>query len=94
MKDPLDFSGGSIFIEHIMPRNALNSVDWSEVLGGDCERVYEELVNTLGNFTLSAYNPELSGAPLAYKKAHSKGNFGQDYQRPPESCMTFVLVRG
>ena len=45
----------------------------------DCERIYEELVNTLGNLTLTAYNPELSDAPFAEKKAHLKGGFDQDY---------------
>ena len=78
-KDPLDFSGGNFSIEHIMPQNALNSAEWREMLGGDCERVYEELVNTLGNLTLTAYNPELSDAPFAEKKAHLKGGFDQDY---------------
>ena len=78
-KDPLDFSGGNFSIEHIMPQNALNSVKWREMLGDDCERVYEELINTLGNLTLTAYNSELSDAPFAEKKAHLKGGFDQDY---------------
>lgn len=78
-KDPLDFSEGTFSIEHIMPKNALNSVEWREVLGDDCERVYDELLNTLGNLTLTAYNPELSDAPFAEKKAHLKGGFDQDY---------------
>ena len=62
-----------------MPQNALNSAEWREMLGDDCERVYEELINTLGNLTLTAYNPELSDAPFAEKKAHLKGGFDQDY---------------
>lgn len=78
-KDPLDFSEGTFSTEHIMPKNALNSVEWREVLGDDCERVYDELLNTLGNLTLTAYNPELSDAPFAEKKAHFKGGFDQDY---------------
>lgn len=48
------------------------------MLGDDCERVYEELINTLGNLTLTAYNSELSDAPFAEKKAHLKGGFDQD----------------
>lgn len=78
-KDPLDFSGGAFTIEHIMPRNALNSQEWCEMLGPDCERVHEELVNTLGNLTLTAYNPELSDASFAEKKAHLKGGYEKDY---------------
>ena len=49
------------------------------MLGDDCERVYEELANTLGNLTLTEYNPELSEAPFAEKKAHLKGGFDQGY---------------
>lgn len=77
-KDPLDFSGGNFSIEHIMPQNALASAEWREMLGDDCERVYEELINTLGNLTLTAYNPELSDAPFAEKRAHLKGGFNLD----------------
>lgn len=71
--------GGNFSIEHIMPQNALASAEWREMLGNDCERVYEELINTLGNLTLTAYNSELSDAPFAEKKAHLKGGFDQDY---------------
>lgn len=78
-KDPLDFSGGAFTIEHIMPRNALGSAEWREMLGTDCERVYETLINTLGNLTLTAYNSELSDSSFAEKKAHIKGGFEKDY---------------
>lgn len=37
-KDPLDFTGGTFTIEHIMPQNALVSAEWRETLGPDCER--------------------------------------------------------
>ena len=36
-------------------------------------------MNTLGNLTLTAYNPELSDASFAEKKAHLKGGFDRDY---------------
>ena len=49
------------------------------MLEDDCERVYEELINTLGNLTLTAYNSELSDAPFAEKKAHLKGGYEKDY---------------
>lgn len=78
-KDLLDFSGGAFTIEHIMPQNALASAEWRDALGPDCERIHEELVNTLGNLTLTAYNPELSDASFAEKKAHLKGGFDKDY---------------
>ena len=56
-----------------MSQNALNSAEWREMLGDDCERVYEELVNTLGNLTLAAYNSELSDAPFAEEEGASQG---------------------
>lgn len=77
-KDPLDFTGGAFTIEHIMPRNALASAEWREALGPDCERIHEELVNTLGNLTLTAYNPELSDASFTDKKVHLKGGYEKD----------------
>ena len=76
-KDPLDFTGGNFSIEHIMPQNALASAAWREMLGDDCERVYDEPINTLGNLTLTAYNSELSDAPFAEKKAHLKGSLAR-----------------
>ena len=62
-----------------MPRNALSRAEWREALGPDCERIHEELVNTLGNLTLTAYNPELSDASFTEKKAHLKGGYEKDY---------------
>ena len=70
-KDPLDFSGGAFSIDHIMPQNALASAEWREMLGDDCERVYEGLISTLGNLPLTAYNSELSDAPYCLKCKHA-----------------------
>ena len=78
-KDPLDFTGGAFTIEHIMPQNALASAEWREMLGPDCERIHEELVNTLGNLMLTAYSPELSEASFTEKKANLKGGYEKDY---------------
>lgn len=49
------------------------------MLGPDCERVYDEFVNTLGNLTLTAYNSELSDASFAEKKARVIGGYDKDY---------------
>ena len=38
-----------------MPQNALNSMEWREMLGDDCERVYEELINAPGNLPIAMY---------------------------------------
>ena len=77
-KDPLDFTGGAFTVGHIMLQNALASAEWRETLGPDCERIYEELVNTLGNLTLTAYNPELSDAAPVEKNAYFRSGFDQD----------------
>lgn len=77
-KDPLVFSDGTFSIEHIMPQNALSSLERREMLGDDCERVYEEFVNTLGNLTLPAYNSEFSDVSFAEKKARLTSSFDED----------------
>ena len=78
-KDPLNFASGTFTIEHIMPQNALNNPEWRKMLGSDCERVHEELINTLGNLTLTAYNSELSDASFDEKKTHIVGGYEEDY---------------
>lgn len=78
-KNPLDFSGGGYTIEHIMPRNALSREDWRAMLGPECERVYDELINSLGNLTLTAYNSELSDASFNEKKERAIGGYDTDY---------------
>ena len=77
-KDPRDFAGGTYTIEHIMPRNALAREDWRKMLGPECERVHDELVNALGNLTLTAYNSELSDASFAQKKARTVGGYDKE----------------
>ena len=57
---------------HAKPLNALASAEWREMLGDDCERVYEELINTLGNLTLTAYNSELSDVPSRGRRRTSR----------------------
>ena len=78
-KNPLDLYNGSYTIEHIMPQNALNRENWRKMLGPDCERTYNELINTLGNLTLTAYNSELSDASFAQKKKRAIGGYDKEY---------------
>ena len=77
-KDQKDFASGTYTIEHIMPRNALAREDWRKMLGPECERVHDELVNALGNLTLTAYNSELSDASFAQKKARTVGGYDKE----------------
>lgn len=55
-----------ITIEHIMPQTLTDS--WKRELGDDFEVVYEKYLHTLGNLTLTGYNPELSNFPFEIKK--------------------------
>ncbi len=59
----------SLSVEHILPQSL--SADWISELteaGDDAEAVHRELVHTLGNLTLSAYNFELSNHPFERKQ--------------------------
>lgn len=49
--------GENIQIEHVMPQT-LNA-DWKQHLGDDFKRVHQQWLHTIGNLTLSAYNPGL-----------------------------------
>lgn len=53
-------------IEHIMPQNA-NPV-WRAALGADWEAVHDRYLHTLGNLTLTGYNPEYSDRPFRDKR--------------------------
>lgn len=47
-----------ITIEHIMPQTL--SAEWREMLGPSALEVHTEWLDTVGNLTLSGYNPDLS----------------------------------
>src|SRR6266571_7706669 len=53
-------------VEHIMPQT-LND-PWVKDLGANYEEVHQTWLHTLGNLTLSAYNPELSNKAFSQKK--------------------------
>ena len=61
-------------IEHIMPQNENLSDEWKEALGPDWRRIQETLVHTLGNLTLTGYNPEYGDRSFAYKR-DTQGGF-------------------
>ena len=63
-------------IEHIMPQNENLSDAWRTELGTDWEQTHSAYLHTLGNLTLTGYNPELSDRPFAEKKT-MKGGFAQ-----------------
>ncbi|MEU7993575.1 GmrSD restriction endonuclease domain-containing protein [Rothia amarae] len=59
-------------IEHIMPQNA-NEV-WRKALGEDWKQVHDRYLHTLGNLTLTGYNPEYSNRSFEQKR-DIKGGF-------------------
>ncbi len=50
-----------------MPQNENLSADWRLALGENWQDVHERLLHTLGNLTLTGYNPECSDRPFREK---------------------------
>lgn len=55
-------------IEHILPQNENLSDAWKSALGPTWQWVRDTYLHTLGNLTLTAYNPELSDRPFLEKR--------------------------
>lgn len=66
-KEKVDLSDKAVQIEHIMPQELTQS--WREMLGENADEKHETYLHTLGNLTLTGYNPELSNNSFADKKA-------------------------
>ena len=86
--NPVDFSTGQYSIEHIMPQNALAHEEWIEMLGGSevAQKTHSELLHTLGNLTVTAYNSELSDGTLEEKKQRMDGGFDHDVISLSDDC--------
>jgi uncharacterized protein with ParB-like and HNH nuclease domain/predicted transport protein len=65
----------SYTIEHVMPQNPDLSPEWQEDLGPDWKTVQERWLHTIGNLTLTGYNPELSDKPFGVKLTKQPGGF-------------------
>ena len=63
-KEPSELRG--LTVEHIMPQDLTD--EWREALGPDAESIHSILLHTLGNLTLTGYNPELSNRPFDEKR--------------------------
>ncbi|MGH8589442.1 MAG: GmrSD restriction endonuclease domain-containing protein [Gammaproteobacteria bacterium] len=63
-------------IEHILPQNENLSPQWKADLGPEWERIQKTCLHTLGNLTLTGYNPELSDRPFIEKR-DMKGGFAE-----------------
>ena len=61
-------------IEHIMPQNKNPSQEWRDELGNNWKEIHDKYLHTIGNLTLTGYNPELSDKPFLEKR-NMKGGF-------------------
>jgi len=67
--EPIDWEQTTLSIEHVMPQTL--SDEWRTALaadGDDPEAVHSELLHTLGNLTITAYNSQLSNDPIERKQ--------------------------
>ncbi|GAA8815986.1 DUF262 and DUF1524 domain-containing protein [Helicobacter pylori] len=58
-------------IEHIMPQTLTE--EWEKDLGQDYERIHTQYLHTIGNLTLTGYNPEYSNKSFQEKQGMEKG---------------------
>ncbi len=64
-------------IEHIMPQTLTKSDGencWFKMLGSDAKSVHKRYLHTLGNLTLTGYNPKLSNKPFKDKVEEFKSS--------------------
>ena len=73
-KEPI--SVDEFTIEHVMPQK-LNQA-WRLELGENFGEIHEKYLHTIGNLTLTAYNPEYSNRPFKEKRDMEKG-FGDSH---------------
>ncbi len=59
---------GEFTVEHVLPQNENLLPEWREVLGPEWRAVQEKWLHTLGNLTLTGYNPEMSDRSFAEKR--------------------------
>ena len=55
-------------IEHIMPQNENLTDEWKKDLGDKWQEIHSRYLHSLGNLTLTGYNPELSDRPFLEKR--------------------------
>ena len=64
-KEPAELRG--LTVEHVMPQVLTD--DWRVALGPEATAIHTDLLHTLGNLTLTGYNPELSNRPFSDKRS-------------------------
>lgn len=69
-KEPADSSPAQI--EHVMPQTL--TPEWIAELGDDAQENHARLLHTIGNLTLTCYNPDLSNRPYSEKRTLLKNS--------------------
>lgn len=67
-------------IEHIMPQNKNPLPEWKQALGENWQEVQKTYLHSIGNLTLTGYNPEMSDSPFI-KKLEMAGGFKESALR-------------
>lgn len=62
----------NLTIEHIMPQKL--SKEWQKMLGANYSNVHKKWLHTLGNLTLTGYNPEQSNKPFEEKLSYLRSS--------------------
>ncbi len=70
-KEPINVEAYTV--EHVVPQNPELRKEWREMLGDNWKTVQEKYLHSLGNLTLTGYNPELSDRPFSEKKSIEGG---------------------
>jgi alkylated DNA nucleotide flippase Atl1 len=73
--EQIDWAASPLSIEHLMPQSLTD--EWREALeaaGDDPDVVHEQLLHSIGNLTVTAYNGQLSNHPFERKKQILKGS--------------------
>jgi uncharacterized protein with ParB-like and HNH nuclease domain/predicted transport protein len=64
---------GEYTIEHVLPQNEKLKPEWVSSLGDNWKEIQAKYLHTLGNLTLTGYNPELSDRPFLEKRDMAGG---------------------
>ncbi len=68
-KEPVNTKG--LTIEHIMPQKLTE--EWKRDLGENFQAIHDKYLHTIGNLTLTGYNPEYSNKSFQEKQGMEKG---------------------
>jgi len=70
-KEKVNLNDPKIQVEHVLPQTISNNAagrSWKAMLGENWEEMQEKYIHTLGNLTLTGYNPDLSNSSFDKKK--------------------------